>query len=139
MKRKIENYATDSERPVRPLDSKTGIDVFPNPERSREYWIEIVQPEFTSVCPKTGHPDFGTLTIRYSPDAYCLELKALKIYLQGFRNKGIFYETLVNELLDDLVRACRPRRMTLVGEFKARGGITTTITAEHSARAGRRR
>ena len=134
MKKKAVAYASDSARPIQPIDSKTGIDVFPNPQPKRDYQIEIVQPEFTSICPKTGHPDFGILTIRYIPDGYCLELKALKIYLQGFRNKGIFYETLINELLDDLVAACRPRRMTLIGEFKARGGITTTVTAEHPPR-----
>lgn len=83
------------------------------------------------MCPKTGLPDFGTITIRYVPDATCLELKALKYYLLAFRNQGIFYEAATNRILDDLVAACQPRRMTVVGDFTARGGITTRVTAEH--------
>ena len=82
------------------------------------------------MCPKTGLPDFGVIRIRYTPDALCIELKSLKYYLLEFRNKGIFYEAVTNQILDDLVGACRPRRMTVVGDFTARGGITTRVTAE---------
>jgi len=100
-----------------------------NPTPERDYEIVIRCPEFTSVCPNTGHPDFGTITIRYVADQTCLELKSLKLYLVGYRNEGIFYEAAVNRILDDLAAACRPRRMEVEGAFTARGGITTTITA----------
>jgi len=83
------------------------------------------------MCPKTGLPDFGVIRIRYTPDARCIELKSLKYYLLEFRNKGIFYEAVTNQILDELVAACRPRRMTVVGDFTARGGITTKVTAEY--------
>jgi 7-cyano-7-deazaguanine reductase len=96
--------------------------------------IEIVCPEFTSVCPKTGQPDFGTLTFTYTPDKLCVELKSLKLYLQSFRNEGIFYEHATNRILDDLVAVTQPRRMKLVAQFTPRGGITTTVTAEYEAR-----
>jgi len=109
------------------------IEVFDNPRPERDYTIEIVQPEFTSVCPKTGHPDFGTLTIRYVPDATCLELKSLKLYLQKYRDKGIYDEAATNAILDDLVAACAPRWMELTGAFTARGGISTTVTASHKS------
>ena len=106
------------------------LETFPNPRPGRDYEIEIRCPEFTSVCPKTGLPDFGEITIRYLPDERCIELKALKYYLIGFRNRGIFYEAVTNQILDDLVSACHPRRMTVVGDFSVRGGISTTVTAE---------
>jgi 7-cyano-7-deazaguanine reductase len=105
------------------------LETFTNQYPGREYTIEIVCPEFTSVCPKTGQPDFGTLTLRYVPDARCVELKSLKLYLQQYRNEGIFYEHVTNRILDDLVAVVEPRRMTLVAAFTARGGITTTVTA----------
>jgi len=104
------------------------LETFENPSPKRDYEITIRAPEFTSVCPRTGQPDFGVITIRYTPDKTCLELKALKYYLQSYRNKGIFYEAATNKIIDDLVAACRPRRMTVTGEFSARGGITTTVT-----------
>ncbi len=107
------------------------LETFPNPRPERDYEIKIVCPEFTSVCPKTGLPDFGTLTIRYVPEQACIELKSLKYYLIEYRNEGIFYEAAVNRILDDLVEACGPRRMELEGAFTARGGITTTVTAVH--------
>lgn len=113
--------------------SGTVVDTFPNPRASRDYEIEIRCPEFTSMCPKTGLPDFGEITIVYTPDALCLELKSLKYYLLEFRNKGIFYEAVTNEILDDLVRACAPRRMKIIGAFTPRGGIRSTITATHQA------
>jgi 7-cyano-7-deazaguanine reductase len=112
--------------------STATIETFPNPRPEREFEIAIDCPEFTSMCPKTGLPDFGVIRIRYVPDATCIELKSLKYYLVEFRNKGIFYEAVTNQILDDLVEACGPRRMTVVGDFTARGGITTKVTAEYS-------
>ena len=111
------------------------LETFPNPRPGREYEIEIRCPEFTSVCPKTGLPDFGEILIRYVPDHLCLELKALKYYLVGFRNQGIFYEAVTNQILDDLVAACQPRRMVVTGNFSARGGIGTTVKAEYTKTA----
>jgi 7-cyano-7-deazaguanine reductase len=107
------------------------LETFPNPSPGRDYEIETRFPEFTSVCPMTGLPDFGEIRITYVPDERCLELKALKYYLVGFRNQGIFYEAVTNRILDDLVAACRPRRMTVVGDFSVRGGLKTTVTARH--------
>ena len=109
----------------------SAIETFPNPRPERDYEIDIRCPEFTSMCPKTGLPDFGEIRITYVPDAACIELKSLKYYMNEFRNKGIFYEAVTNQILDDLVAACGPRRMTVVGDFTARGGITTTVTAEY--------
>jgi 7-cyano-7-deazaguanine reductase len=111
----------------------SGLETFPNPFPARDYLIEIECPEFTSVCPKTGQPDFGTISIAYVADAACLELKSLKLYLFGFRDRGIFYESVVNTILDDLVAASRPRSMKVVGRFTPRGGISSRITAEHVA------
>jgi 7-cyano-7-deazaguanine reductase len=116
------------------MSSAPPLETFPNPRPERDYEIEIACPEFTSMCPKTGLPDFGTITIRYVPAAACLELKALKYYLLAFRNQGIFYEAATNRILDDLVAACQPKRMVVTGDFTARGGITTKVTAEHAAR-----
>ena len=110
------------------------IETFPNPRPGREFEIAIDCPEFTSMCPKTGLPDFGTIRIRYVPGERCIELKSLKYYLLEFRNKGIFYEAVTNQILDDLVAACGPRRMTVTGDFTARGGITTKVTSEYAAR-----
>src|SRR5512139_3689547 len=107
------------------------IETFPNANPDRDYEIAIRCPEFTSVCPKTGLPDFGEIRIIYVPDEQCLELKALKLYLIEFRNLGIFYESVTNQILDDLVAACRPRQMTVVGDFTARGGISTSVTATY--------
>lgn len=107
------------------------LETFPNPRPGRDYQIQIRCPEFTSVCPKTGQPDFGEIQITYTPDQACLELKALKYYLQAFRNQGIFYEAVTNQILDDLVACCAPRRMRVTGAFSARGGITTTVVAEY--------
>ncbi|MFO7301477.1 MAG: preQ(1) synthase [Acidobacteriota bacterium] len=107
------------------------IETFPNPRPERDYEIQIRCPEFTSVCPKTGQPDFGEILITYTPAAACIELKSLKFYLQGYRNQGIFYEAAVNRILDDLVAACSPRRMRITGAFTPRGGISTTVVAQH--------
>lgn len=103
------------------------LETFENTFPDRDYTIEIRCPEFTSVCPKTGQPDFGTLTFSYVPDKACVELKSLKLYLQRFRNEGIFYENVTNRILDDLVSVLSPRSMTLVADFSARGGITSRI------------
>lgn len=107
------------------------IETFDNPRPARDYEIAIRCPEFTSMCPKTGLPDFGEIRITYVPDARCLELKALKYYMLEFRSRGIFYEAVVNQILDELVAACRPRRMTVVGDFSARGGMTTVVSASY--------
>lgn len=107
------------------------LETFPNPSPGRDYTIEIVCPEFTSMCPKTGQPDFGTITFTYTPAELCLELKSLKLYLQRYRNQGIFYETVVNRLLDDFVLACKPVRCRVIGAFTPRGGISTTVTCVH--------
>jgi 7-cyano-7-deazaguanine reductase len=111
--------------------SSPTLETFPNPRPGREYEIAIRCPEFTSVCPKTGLPDFGEIRITYVPDESCIELKSLKYYLLEYRNRGIFYEAATNQILDDLVAACQPRRMTVTGAFTARGGITTTVVAEY--------
>ncbi|MDP8235038.1 MAG: preQ(1) synthase [Candidatus Erginobacter occultus] len=105
------------------------IETFPNKFPRRDYTITIRIPEYTSVCPITGNPDFGTITVEYVPDKLCLELKSLKLYFFGFRDRGVFYESLVNEVLDDLVAAAAPRRMTVTGDFTPRGGITSTVVA----------
>lgn len=116
------------------VPSREQLETFDNQYPDRDYTIEIVCPEFTSLCPKTGQPDFGTITYTYTPDKLCVELKSLKLYLQRFRNEGVFYETLVNRLLDDFVAASRPRWCKVVGAFTPRGGITTTVTSIYEAR-----
>lgn len=110
---------------------RSTLETFANTFPQRDYTIQIVCPEFTSVCPKTGQPDFGTLTFTYVPDQLCVELKSLKLYLQRFRNEGIFYENVTNRILDDLVSVLQPRTMTLVADFSPRGGITSRITVTH--------
>jgi len=110
----------------------SAIETFANANPERDYEIDIRCPEFTSVCPKTGLPDFGEIRITYVPDQRCIELKALKYYLLEFRSKGIFYEQATNQILDDLVAVCQPRRMTVVGDFTPRGGIKTTVTATYT-------
>ncbi len=111
------------------------LETFANQFPDRNYEIEISCPEFTAVCPKTGQPDFGTILITYIPGATCIELKGLKLYLQGFRNKGIFYEHSINTILDELVAACEPRRMRVIGQFTPRGGMSSRITALYEAGA----
>ncbi len=113
--------------------ASAAIETFPNPRPDRNYEISIRCQEFTSICPKTGLPDFGEIGITYVPDQHCIELKALKYYLIEYRNRGIFYEAATNQILDDLVAACHPRRMTIVGDFSVRGGITTSVTASYDA------
>ena len=108
------------------------LETFENQFPDRDYQIEIVAPEFTSVCPRTGQPDFATIRIRYVPDARCVELKSLKLYLWSYRNEGAFHEAVTNQILEDLVKACEPRRMTVVGDFSVRGGIHTVVTVSYS-------
>jgi 7-cyano-7-deazaguanine reductase len=109
------------------------LETFPSPRPEREFEIAINCPEFTSLCPKTGLPDFGEIRIKYVPHELCIELKSLKYYMTDFRNRGIFYEAVTNQILDDLVGAIRPRRMTVVGDFTVRGGIKTVVTASYEA------
>jgi 7-cyano-7-deazaguanine reductase len=112
-----------------PVVSSPTLETFLNPRPERDYEIVIKCPEFTSVCPKTGLPDFGEIRITYVPGDRCVELRSLKYYMVSFRDRGIFYEHVTNQILDDLVAACAPRRMTVVGDFSPRGGISTTVTA----------
>ena len=107
------------------------LECFENTYPGRDYIIETTCPEFTSVCPKTGQPDYGTITITYTPDVLCVELKSLKMYLQRFRNEGIFYENVTNRIMDDLVAVMDPRWLKLEAAFTPRGGIRSTITVEH--------
>ena len=113
------------------------LDTFYNPRPQRDYEVRFVFPEFTSVCPVTGQPDFATITITYVPDRRCVEMKSLKLYFFAFRDKGIFYEAVVNQILDDLVAVLSPRRMTVVGDFAVRGGTAGTVTATHEAKQAR--
>ena len=107
------------------------LDTFPNPNPNRDYSIQFVFPEFTSVCPVTGQPDFATITIEYVPDRLCVEMKSLKLYFFSFRDKGIFYEAVTNQILDDLVAVLKPRKMTVIGEFAIRGGTAGTVRVEY--------
>lgn len=107
------------------------LEIFPNPRPERDYEINMECPEFTCVCPRTGQPDFATMRINYVPDQHCVELKSLKLYLWSYRDQGAFHEAVTNKILDDLVAACHPRRMTVVGDFNIRGGIHTTVTATY--------
>ena len=116
------------------MSSAATLETFPNPRPGRDFEIAIACPEFTSVCPKTGLPDFGEIRITYVPADRCIELKSLKYYIIEFRNRGIFYESVTNEILDDLVAACAPRHMTVVGDFSVRGGIKTIVSASYEAK-----
>jgi 7-cyano-7-deazaguanine reductase len=118
-------------RPDAPLET------FPNPRPGRAYEIAFDCPEFTCVCPRTGQPDFATIRIRYVPDALCVELKSLKLYLWSYRDQGAFHEDVTNRILDDLVAALSPRSMTVEGDFMVRGGIHTVVTARHPEAASR--
>jgi 7-cyano-7-deazaguanine reductase len=113
----------------------TILESFPNPKPQRDYEVKFVFPEFTSMCPVTGQPDFATLTLIYVPDQLCVEMKSLKLYYLAYRNKGIFYEGVVNKILDDLVANLQPRSMTLIGDFAVRGGTAGTVTARYDGRS----
>lgn len=109
----------------------TSLDTFANPASGRDYTIHMEIPEFTCLCPKTGQPDFATLLIDYVPDALCVELKSLKLYVWSYRDQGAFHEAVTNRILDDLVKAVQPRFLRLTARFNVRGGIYTTVVAEH--------
>ena len=109
------------------------LETFPNPHPQRDFEIAMECPEFTCICPRTGQPDFATIRIRYVPAELCVELKSLKLYLWSYRDEGAFHEAVINRIFDDLVEACRPKTMTVVGDFNVRGGIHTTVTAEYKA------
>ena len=111
--------------------SKNSLETFPNPNPERDYTIRMRIPEFTCLCPKTGQPDFATLHLEYVPDSKCVELKSLKLYVWSFRNEGAFHEAVTNRIVDDLVRLMEPRFIRLRAEFNVRGGIYTTVIAEH--------
>ena len=115
-----------------PMPSKPSksLEAFPNPNPKRDYTISFDCPEFTCLCPRTGQPDFATIRIEYIPDKLCVELKSLKLYLWSYRNEGAFHEAVTNKILDDLVKATKPRKMKVVGDFLVRGGIHTVVTAE---------
>ncbi len=114
-----------------PTQPSKQLETFPNPAPERDYTIRMKIPEFTCLCPKTGQPDFATFHIEYVPDQICIELKSLKMYFWSFRNEGAFHEAVTNQILADLVKACSPRFMRLTGDFNVRGGIYTTVIAEH--------
>jgi 7-cyano-7-deazaguanine reductase len=117
-----------------PRIPRPALETFPNRHPGRDYTIVHTCPEFTALCPKTGQPDFGTIRITYVPDRLCVELKSLKLYLFGYRDRGIFYEHVTNVILDDLVKALRPRRITVEGDFRVRGGISTVVQASYQGR-----
>ena len=118
-----------------PSKPKTNLDTFPNPNPGRDYLIHMQIPEFTCLCPMTGQPDFATITLDYVADRRCVELKSLKLYIWSYRNRGAFHEAVTNKVLDDLVRAIAPRFMRVKARFFVRGGIFTTVVAEHRKRA----
>jgi 7-cyano-7-deazaguanine reductase len=111
----------------------TSVETFPNPSPERDYTIRITMPEFTCLCPKTGQPDFATLKLEYVPEQHCIELKSLKLYIWSFRNRGCFHEAVTNEMLGHFVSSIAPRFMRLTAEFLVRGGIYTTVVAQHQA------
>jgi len=122
-----------------PTKPSQTLETFANPNPGRDYEISFECPEFTCLCPRTGQPDFATVRIRYVPNRSCVELKSLKLYLWSFRDEGHFHEAVTNRILDDLVQATRPRRMTVVGDFYVRGGIHTVVTATYEGPRRKRR
>ena len=124
-----------------PSTPTTRLETFANPEVERDYTVRLEIPEFTCLCPRTGQPDFATLNLEYVPDRRCVELKSLKLYLWSFRNEGHYFEQVTNQILEDLVRAIRPRKLVVIGKFNVRGGISSTVVARYGAprRPGGRR
>jgi len=114
-----------------PSQPSKDLDTFPNPKPERDYTIRITLPEFTCLCPMTGQPDFATILLEYVPNERCVELKALKMYIWSFRDEGTFHEAVTNQILSDLVAACDPHFMRVTGTFNVRGGVYTTVVAEH--------
>ena len=127
--RSLGRESTLTERQI--ANPRSVLESFANPKPQRDYEVKFVFPEFTSMCPVTGQPDFATITIAYVPDKRCVEMKSLKLYFLAYRNKGIFYEAVVNTILDDLVAVLKPRRMTVIGDFAVRGGTAGIVTASH--------
>ncbi|MEK7878322.1 MAG: preQ(1) synthase [candidate division NC10 bacterium] len=117
-----------------PTQPSKQLEVVPNPHPDRDYEVSLTVPEFTCICPKTGQPDFATIRVRYVPDQQLVELKSVKLYIWSYRNEGAFHEDVTNRILNDLVAACRPRWMEVVGDFNVRGGIKTVVTATHGKR-----
>ncbi|MCB1858291.1 MAG: NADPH-dependent 7-cyano-7-deazaguanine reductase QueF [Gammaproteobacteria bacterium] len=117
-----------------PSKPSKNLETFPNPQAVRDYTIRVRVPEFTCLCPKTGQPDFAEITLEYVPEELCIELKSLKMYVWSYRNEGAFHEAVVNQILDDLVSCVEPRFMRVTAEFNVRGGIYTTVIAEHRAK-----
>ena len=115
------------------------LETFPNPAPQRDFLIEHTHHEFTSLCPMTGHPDFAEITVRYVADKACVELKSLKLYFHAYRNEGIFFEAATNKICDDLGKALKPRSLTIIADFKARGGFSSVVTAEYKSKAAKRR
>ena len=113
---------------------RTILEAFPNPRPERDYTVKFIFPEFTSVCPVTGQPDFATITLEYTPDQKCVEMKSLKLYYLAYRNKGIFYEGVVNTIADDLIAVLSPRKMKVTGDFAVRGGTAGIVTVDYSAK-----
>ncbi|MFQ5893404.1 MAG: preQ(1) synthase [Nitrospinota bacterium] len=132
-KRRATNPPARTVAPRVSTEPTTELETFPNPAAERDYEIAFDCPEFTCLCPLTGQPDFATIRIRYVPDERCVELKSLKLYLWSYRDVGTFHEAVTNRILDDLVGAVEPRRMTVVGDFYVRGGIKTTVTATYGS------
>lgn len=120
-----------TERFIMPSQPSKTLETFENPNSERDYTIHIEMPEFTCLCPKTGQPDFATLYLDYVPDKACIELKALKMYIWSYRDEGAFHEAVTNKMLSDFVEACQPRFMRLTAKFYVRGGVYTTVVAEH--------
>jgi len=119
------------------MSDKTKIlETFVNAYPQRDYWVKHIAPEFTSLCPKTGQPDFATIVLEYVPDKLCVELKSYKFYLQSFRNDGIFFESVTNKIMDDLVKVLLPREMKITADFNKRGGISSVITVEYKNSGG---
>jgi len=119
--------------PEQILQPRTILDTFPNPRPQRDYTIKFIFPEFTSMCPVTGQPDFATITIEYTPGEKCVEMKSLKLYYLAYRNKGIFYEGVVNTIADDLIATLSPRKLKVIGDFAVRGGTAGIVTVDYSA------
>jgi len=119
--------------PEQILHPRTILDTFPNPRPQRDYTIKFIFPEFTSMCPVTGQPDFATITIEYTPGEKCVEMKSLKLYYLAYRNKGIFYEGVVNTIADDLIATLSPRKLKVIGDFAVRGGTAGIVTVDYSA------
>lgn len=115
------------------------LETFLNPRPERDYEIEMECPEFTCLCPKTGQPDFATVTIHYIPDKLCVELKSLKLYLWSYRDEGAFHEAVINQILDDFANACKPRYLQVLGDFWVRGGIHTSVSAEYTGKIQKRK